>query len=352
MDPILTHGGDWAGYQRAYGRAPLDFSSNVSPLGVPEGVQAALRNAASQADRYPDPLCRALREALAETEGLPPGHILCGGGAADLIYRAVLALRPRRALVTAPTFGEYEAALRCARCRTERFPLSPERDFRIQEEILEAIGPDTDLLILCEPGNPTGVTTPRALLLKILERCRETGTRVMVDECFGGFLADPAAHSLKDRLDASPQLLILKAFTKMYALAGVRLGYALCADEGFLEAMGGAGPPWSVSSLAQEAGIAALREKEYEARVRALTALERPFLASALAGLGLRTVPGEANYLLFRSPRPLLEPLALRGILIRNCGNYPGLDGTWYRAAVRTRTENRRLIQALKEVLE
>lgn len=348
----LIHGGDWAGFVETYGYLPLDFSANISPLGVPKGVQEALRKAAAQADRYPDPLCRELREALSEREGVPAAHILCGSGAADLIFRAVLALRPKRALVTAPTFAEYAAALESAGCAVLCHPLRAEEDFRIRADFLDAIVPGIDLVFLCEPNNPTGVTTEPALLLRILERCRETGTRVVVDECFIDFLDDPEAHTLKGALQKFSNLLILKAFTKLYGMAGVRLGYALCADTGFLERMRLAGQPWEVSSLAQSAGLAALKETDYVWAVRELTAAERPWLANRLRGLGLRVIPGEANYLLFQSETPMCEPLRQRGILLRSCGNYIGLDNTWYRAAVRIREDNQRLVAALEEVLE
>lgn len=351
MEHERTHGGDWAGFALAHGCLPLDFSANISPLGVPRGVQEALREAAGQADRYPDPLCRELRGALSEHEGVPAEWILCGGGAADLIFRAVLALGPGRALVTAPAFGEYEAALESVGCAVERYALRPEEDFRLRPDILGKITPETDLVFLCEPNNPTGVTTPRPLLLRILERCRETGTRLVVDECFGDFLDEPELHTLKGALADFPNLLILKAFTKLYGMAGVRLGYALCEDTELLERMRRAGQPWAVSSLAQAAGVAALKETDYVRQVRALIAAERPRLAEQMERLGLRVVPGEANYLLFRSETPLDASLGQRGILLRCCGNYAGLDGTWYRAAVRTRAENQRLIAALEEVL-
>lgn len=351
MEYELTHGGDWAGFALAHGRPPLDFSANISPLGVPTGVQKALRDAAGRADRYPDPLCRELRAALSAHEGVPAEWILCGNGAADLIFRAVLAQRPRRALVTAPSFGEYEAALRLTDCAVERVFLKEKRNFALDGGFLDAMTPETDMAFLCEPNNPTGVTTSPALLAGILERCRETGTLLVVDECFGDFLDTPEAHSRKGDLAEYPNLLVLRAFTKQYAMAGVRLGYGLCADGDFLERMRRAGQPWPVSSLAQAAGIAALGETDYARRVRELTAEERAWLFRRLTGLGLRVIPGEANYLLFRCPRPLEEPLARRGILLRNCGNYAGLDETWYRAAVRTRTDNRRLMEALEEVL-
>ena len=349
----LTHGGDWAGFAAQYGaEAPLlDCSANVSPLGLPAGVAKALADCVDRCSRYPDPLCRALCGAIGEAEGVPAEWVLCGNGAADLIWRAALALKPARALVTAPTFAEYQAALEAAGCRVEAYRLREENDFALDEAFLPAIRPGVGMVFLCEPNNPTGRTTPRPLLERVLARCREAGAVLVVDECFGDFLEDPAAHTLKGSLANYPNLVILKAFTKIYGMAGVRLGYLLGSDEGLLDRLRRAGQPWAVSTPAQEAGLAALKEAEYVRQVRALIARQRPILAAGLRALGCRVVEGEANYLLFRCETPLIQPLRRRGILLRSCGNYEGLDDTWYRTAVRTGPENARLLAAIKEVL-
>ena len=351
MEAKLTHGGDWAGYQAERGGQPLDFSANISPLGLPEGVRRAAVRALDTAERYPDPLCRALRAAIGKAEGVDPAWVLCGNGAAELIYRAVLARRPKRGLVTAPAFSEYEAALELAGCSTDRFLLKEGDGFALNEGFLEAITPDMDLVFLCQPNNPTGRTVPRALLAAAAERCRAAGALLVLDECFCGFLDDPEVFSLKDLVGRYENLLILKAFTKLYAMAGLRLGYCLCSDAALLAAMGGAGQPWGVSGPAQAAGIAALEETNYVEAVRAQIQAQRPRLAGELSRLGLRVIPGEANYLLFWSPVPLAGPLRERGILLRDCANYHGLCEGWYRTAVRTAEENSRLLAALEEIL-
>lgn len=347
----LVHGGDWAGYRAEFGCDALDFSANVSPLGLPAGVAAAITNALPTADRYPDPLCRELRAALAGAEGVPADWILCGNGAADLIFRLALAVRPRRALLPAPTFAEYEAALQTVGCAVQRVFLREENEFAVTEEFVDAVTPETDIVFLCQPNNPTGQVTPPALVERLVRRCAECGAVLVVDECFLDFLPDRDAWTAKQLLRDAPQLVILKAFTKLYAMAGVRLGYALCGDATLLEKMRGAGQPWAVSSLAQAAGLAALQETAYAGAVRALIAEQRPRMAAGLRALGLRVMDGQANYLLFRATPDFGEKLRRRGAVVRSCANYPGLDAAWYRTAVRTAEENTRLLQIMGEIL-
>ena len=347
----LVHGGDWAGYRAEFGCDALDFSANVSPLGLPAGVAAAITNALPTADRYPDPLCRELRAALAGAEGVPADWILCGNGAADLIFRLALAVRPRRALLPAPTFAEYEAALQTVGCAVQRVFLREENEFAVTEEFIDAVTPETDIVFLCQPNNPTGQVTPPALVERLVRRCAECGAVLVVDECFLDFLPDCDAWTAKQLLRDAPQLVILKAFTKLYAMAGVRLGDALCGDAALLEKMRGAGQPWAVSSLAQAAGLAALQETAYAGAVRALIAEQRPRMAAGLRALGLRVMDGQANYLLFRATPDFGEKLRRRGAVVRSCANYPGLDAAWYRTAVRTAQENTRLLQIMGEIL-
>lgn len=347
----LVHGGDWAGYRAEFGRDALDFSANVSPLGLPAGVAAAITAALPMADRYPDPLCRALRTKLAAAEGVDTAQILCGNGAADLIYRLALALRPRRALLPAPTFAEYAAALETVECDVQRFLLREENDFAVTDGFVDAIDDSTDAVFLCQPNNPTGQLTALPLVEQILHRCAACGTLLVVDECFLDFLPDHALHTAKGLLGEG-NLVILKAFTKLYGMAGVRLGYALSADTALLEQMQACGQPWGVSSLAQAAGLAALEEAVYVEKVRALIAEQRPRLTAGLRALGLRVLDGRANYLLFQAPETLGEALRQRGAVLRSCANYPGLGPGWYRTAVRTGPENEQLLKLLAEVLE
>ena len=348
-----NHGGDWAGYQEQYGKLPLDFSANVSPLRLPRSAREAAARALESAARYPDPECRELRRGLAAYHGVPAENIVCGNGAADLIYRVCRVIRPERALVTAPGFGEYEEALRSAGCKAERFLLPEERDFALNAEgFASAVREGADLVFLCNPNNPTGRLSTREEMRTILEACRAAGAVLVADECFMDFVDHPEKNSLTGELKAWPELVILKAFTKTYAMAGLRLGYALCGDAAFAEALRQGEQHWPVSQIAQEAGVAALQETDYAAKLRALISEERRRMERALRRLGLRVIPGEANYLLFSCEDAALgEKLCARGILLRSCAEIPGLGAGWFRTAVRTAEENAMLIAALKEVL-
>ena len=347
----LVHGGDYVGYREKYGRDVVDFSANVSPLGMPTAVAQAIGEAAYHADRYPDPLCRELCAAIARAESVPAEWVLCGNGAADLIFRLALSVRPRRALILAPTFAEYAAALETAGCEICRYELSEQNDFALTPEFVNAINENVDMVFLCQPNNPTGQVANRALMRQILNKCQAMGAWLAVDECFLDFLLDGDAYTMMRELGGAENLFILKAFTKLYGMAGVRLGYGFCADETLLARMRNAGQPWAVSSLAQAAGMAALEQTEYVEQVRLLIEEERPYLQAGLQALGLRVISGKANYLLFRATRTLGEEMERRGVVLRGCGNYPGLDDTWYRTAVRTRRENDILLQTLREVL-
>ncbi len=199
----------------------LDFSVNLNPYGMPEPVKQALVQNIDHFETYPDPKCRALRAAIAASDKVPIDTILCGNGADDLIYRLCFALRPRNVLICAPTFSEYEKAAIAAGAEVRYHFLQEREDFRLTDRILSQITPETELLFLCSPNNPTGRTIPHQLLEQILKQCAQTDTFLLLDECFLDFTHGQTALDL---MESHPQLLILRAFTKVYAMAGLRWG--------------------------------------------------------------------------------------------------------------------------------
>ena len=341
-----VHGGDV--YRN---RVTLDFSANVNPFGTPEPVKAAIRAAAEDVSRYPDPYCTALREKLAARHGVLPEEILCGNGAAELIFSFVQAIRPKRALLPVPSFAEYETALRANGVEPVFYPLRRENGFAPTGDLLDAITENTDVLLLCSPNNPTGRSVGKELLLKILDRCRETGTRLFLDECFQDLCDGDKAFSLVGYLAKNDRVLTLHAFTKTYGMAGVRLGYAISRDRGLLSGMSEAVQPWNVSTVAQAAGLAALDCPDWAEKARALFYAEKAYLSEELSALGVSALPGDANFLLLSGVPTLYETLLERGILVRDCSNYRGLLKGDVRIAVRTHEENAALIAAIAEAL-
>ncbi|MBQ3273889.1 MAG: aminotransferase class I/II-fold pyridoxal phosphate-dependent enzyme [Christensenellaceae bacterium] len=349
---VLGHGGDWRGFLEKNGVMPLDFSASVSPLGLPAGVREAVVRSLSRADLYPDPMSRDLTRDLSRYHGVSDNKIVCGAGASDIIERLLRALKPSRVMVTAPAFSGYTEALAGLECDIEEYTLSDINGFRVDEGILGAIDEDTDVLFLCEPNNPTGVCTERDLLLRIADRCRETGTLLAVDECFNDFLEDPEGMSMLSELERCP-MLVIRAFTKFYAMPGLRLGYGISDDVDLIDKMKRAGQPWAVSVMADAAGRAALHEEEYGRVLKKLIKEERMYLLDSLKRLGMGCVQGEANFVFFESPvKDLGEKLQTYGIVIRDCSNFSGLKKGYYRAAVRTHEDNVTLISAMEEILK
>lgn len=341
-----VHGGDIQTYIDRHGFAPLDLSANINPFGIPDAVRAAMHRAVDNCTQYPDPVCRAARQAIGAREGVNPDFLYCGNGAADVLDRLAAVLKPRKVLLTAPTFAEYERTLSGAEIRVHN--LRETDGFALTERILDEISPELDAVYLCNPNNPTGRTAQPELMREIVRKCTENGVKPVVDECFNDFLEDAAQHTLKDLLESDPGLIILRAYTKMYAVPGVRFGWCMTADAALIEKLYHAGQPWNVSVIAQACAVAAANEPDWATETAKRIAEERRFLSDSLSVHGLKVFPGEANFLLFRSnDTGLHKKLAEHGIMIRNCDNYRGLSAGYYRVAVKTREASERLLQII-----
>lgn len=346
MDRNNPHGGD------RYGRTiRIDFSANVNPLGTPETVKHALTDILDTLSYYPDAYCRRLRAALSGYDRIPYSQILCGNGAADLIYAFSYAVGGK-ALAAVPTFSEYRTAWEAAGGTFTTFLMRECDGFRPDENFLSHITDKIDAVFLCVPNNPTGVLYDVSFVRAVADRCQTVGARLFLDCCFLDLSDGRENYDIPALLKNYPNLFVLKAFTKSYGMAGIRLGYGLCSDTALLERMAKKVPCWNVSSVAQEAGIAALADTAFLERFRNLISEEKPYLLESLSRFGFKVYDGAANFLLFCTEKPLYDALFNRGILIRSCANFEGLDSRYYRIAVRTHEENKILIQAIEEILK
>ena len=338
--PRKLHGGDIYRHPEV-----VDFSVNTNPLGAPESVKRAVQESVANIEHYPDVQCEALREAISRFEQVNMEEILCGNGAAELFFAAVQAVQPQKALVMAPSFSEYEEALRSVGAEVEYYYLREEDNFQIREDYVDKLTEEIDMIFLCNPNNPTGQTIDREMVIHILERCKEQNIFAVLDECFLEFLDEPEQYEMTDLRGEYPDLLIVKAFTKIFSMPGLRLGYAISSNQEILEEMSWKLQQWNVSVPAQMAGVAALQDpQEYIRQTRDYVSGQREYMRNILKMMGYVVFASKANYLFFKG-RPGLEKEALEaGFLIRDCQNYEGLEEGFYRIAVRKEEEQERLI--------
>lgn len=328
-----------------------DFSANLNPLGMPEEVKQAIISNIDKYESYPDPFQRELTAAISRFHHVKENVICCGNGAADIIFRSTLALRPKKALIVSPTFSEYQEALMASACnKINHYLLKEEKGFQIQEDIFDELDDSYDMLFICNPNNPTGIPIPKEMMLRLSMRCAETHTYLMIDECFSEFLDDEEQYSVMDSIESLSKVIILKAFTKIYAMAGLRLGYCICSDEKTAESIKGCLQPWSVSTPASKAGKAAMELTGFIEKTKAYVKENRDYLLRGLAELGYMTYKPKANYIFFRSEEDLIGPLEKFDIMIRSCANYLTLDEHYYRIAVRTREENEYFLASLAQI--
>lgn len=371
MERSVDHGGNIYRVARESGRAAsdfCDFSASVNPLGVPLPVRRLLRGDVDKVRHYPDPEGRLLVEAIARHHRIRPGNVLLGNGTMELIYAVPAALNVRRGLIVGPTFSEYERALALSNARVTSVLARQEHDYHPPvHDVLTRLcparaasreaprrRPSVDAVFLCNPNSPTGQSLSRRHVYRVLEAVTRQGGRLIVDETFVDFCEEKSGIRRAVRDDS---LLVLRSFTKFYAIPGLRIGYAV-GTEKMLRAISNRLPPWSVNALAQEAAVVCLQDTRYRRKSLRFLQKERPVFRQALERIpGLRVYPSSANFFLVELPRSLTSrrvraALIERGLLVRDCSNYPGLHDHVLRFAVRTARENANLVRCLRDVVK
>lgn len=369
------HGGDIYSH-----KIKDDFSINVNPLGLPFRAKIAYLRALKKIRNYPDQECRELTGALSKKLGLPGGRLVFGNGASELIQALLRAERASRVLLFAPSYTGYERAVKSCGARPIYFYLNEDSGFSFTESDFDRLAElilqeKPDFLILTNPNNPDGKLFDAKIVEKLIQNCCKLNVKVLIDQCFIE-LADGGG----DFEGMADGVFLLRAFTKSYAIPGLRLGYCICPDTAAAERLKVQLPEWNVSSVAQEVGLALLKDASYLKRARALIRRERKYLSEELKALGFRVYASDADFILFKDdfgggalpsqvgvesgagdghfrlpldappPTSLYEKLLEEKILIRDCCDYQGLGRGWYRIAVKKHRQNRRLIRAIKKV--
>lgn len=343
---------DYAQFTEHRGDTKLDFSVNVNVLGIPESVKKYISEAVDVTGLYPDPDCRILTERLADKYQISENTILCGNGADDLLYRLVFAVKPKKAMIIEPVYEEYNRILKLVGCEVCHYSTKPDNQFCLDESILKAIQADCDMLFLCNPNNPSGQLVERPFLEQIIEKCKENNVLLVVDECFMEFIPGWKEYSYKQTAGNEDHLVVIDAFTKTYALAGFRLGFCISNNSQLLARMRACGPDFSVSTLAQFAGICALSDKYYLNKTYEMLDDERKYMMNELAKLPVEVYGSNGNYILIKSDdADILHKLSEKGIKVRDCSGFYGLNPCYIRVAVRVHDDNAFFLHVMREIL-
>lgn len=357
MSHSFDHGGNVFTVARTLGVSPeqiSDFSASINPLGMSSMVRKAMICSLDSLVHYPDSSHKELKHSLARFHSLSPAHFTVANGSTELIYNIPAMLPGRKALIISPSFSEYVRALNQHHWEARHFVLSPENNFSIDADRLEQELNDVDVLFMSNPGNPSGTLYPLRIIEKIYSLCLSSGTFMVLDEAFMDFCEEASAKRI---IVHSDNAIVLRSMTKFFGIPGLRLGYSI-SNATMSERLDSMGGPWSVNSLALAAGTAALQDAQHNQESLEFIRQERRQLFEKLAQFPqFRSYPSSANYLLVEisngmSARELKERLLPHRILIRDCASFMGLTNRFFRIAVRTVDENKRLIESLTRILK
>lgn len=357
---IYGHGGDVETAALKYGKKAadfLDYSANINPLGPPEEVIEALKQGWKEIIRYPDPGHRALKRTLSEQVKLGEEHILIGNGAAECMALLLMALSPETVGTIEPGFSEYRSLALQFGAKVDSVYGKQDNGYRADVNDIGALMERVQVLFIGQPNNPNGVQYSLTDLETLAKKAHVTKTKLVIDEAFIDFIREEERNSLAPSLEKYPEVIIIRSMTKFYAIPGLRLGYALASPD-LIRSMMQKQVTWSVNGLALLAGEACLQAySSYEENTISLITAERKRLAVGLRKYGFTVYPGEANYLLVEGAPPwtaaaLQDAMGQKGILIRSCAMYPGLNEHAFRIAVKGTEQNIQFLDTFGQIME
>ena len=336
----------------------LDYSSNINPFGVPESFKKSVIENFDLITRYPDPDYFKLKDKFASFNGVELENILVGNGATELIFLYMKALNPKKTLVVSPTFAEYERAVKVSGGEIEYFQLLEEDEFELDLlRLEERLKGKYDLLVICNPNNPTGKRISSSKLASILEHCNKYGTHLFLDEAFIEFTEGGHKNSIIKETVDKKNLFVLRALTKFFAIPGLRLGYGICYNREIRENIELEREPWTVNGFAELAGLVVLDDCEYIKNSEEWIRREKLYMYRTLEKLpGVKTYKTETNFILVKllkgDSKSLGKVFLERGILVRDASNFKYLDSSFIRLAIKDRENNKRVIETLGDILE
>ena len=363
----------------------LDYSSNINPYGIPESLKSRIIENLEILERYPDPDYVELREKLAHLNKIDISDIVLGNGATEIIFLFMKVINPKKILIVSPTFGEYERAVKATEIprdivslscsgdnknienkeiEIEYFELKESDDFKLNiGNLKNELEKKYDLLIICNPNNPTGKFLKLAQTEEILKECNKYDTKLFIDEAFIEFLTDGMKESIINTEENKKNLFVTRAFTKFFAIPGLRLGYGMYFDKELEKKISEKKEPWSVNNFAEMAGLTVLDDAEYIEKTLKWIAAEKKYMYEKLNEIsGIKVYETEVNFITGKIDEKLFseglnvkilrEKMLEQGILIRDASNFKFLDERFFRLAIKDRASNDRVIKAMKEIFQ
>ena len=367
----------------------LDYSSNINPYGIPESLKKRITENLEILERYPDPDYIELRQKLAHLNKVDVSNIILGNGATEIIFLFMKVINPKKILIAAPTFGEYERAAKATervedsiilgnsnkkkddekssgkqKIEIEYFELKESDYFKLNiHNLKNELEKKYDLLIICNPNNPTGKFLKLSETEQILKECNKYNTKLFIDEAFIDFLKDGMKESIINTKEDKQNLFVTRAFTKFFAIPGLRLGYGIYFDKKLEKGISEKKEPWSVNNIAEMAGLTVLDDTEYIEKTLKWITEEKTYVYEKLNEIsGIKPYKTEVNFITVKiednfilkglNVKILREKMLEQGILIRDASNFNFLDERFFRLAIKDRENNDRVIETLKKIFD
>lgn len=340
----------------------LDYSSNINPYGIPESLKKKIVENTEILERYPDPDYVELREKIALLNKVDISNVIIGNGATEIIFLFMKVIKPEKVLIVSPTFGEYERALRASEnkeMKIEYFELEEKDEFKLNiEKLKKELEKKYDLVIMCNPNNPTGKFMKLSETEKILKECNKYETKLFVDEAFIEFLEDGYKESIINTDENKQNLFVTRAFTKFFAIPGLRLGYGIFFNKNLGKKIAEKKEPWSVNNIAEMAGMTLLEDKEYIEKTLKWITEEKKYMYKKLREIeGIKPYETDVNFISVKinediysaglNVKKLREKMLEQGILIRDASNFKYLDDRFFRLAIKDRENNDKVLRVL-----
>lgn len=352
------HGSDLEKIEAIYGiqrDTIISYSANVNPLGISPQAADAIAHNLHCIEAYPDRDYTALKQSIADYAGCDTSQVLVGNGTTELISHVIAHTLPKKALILGPTYSEYEHSVSVCNGSSVYFPLQEKDGFALRVEALtDKLTDDTDLLVICNPNNPTGTCIPLSDMRTILNCCMEHGIFVMVDETYIEFVSDLKRYSAIPLTNDYNNLIVLRGVSKFFAAPGLRLGYAVTGNTNLLSRISTNADPWTINSFAELAGTVMFRDTSYIEKTRALIAAERERMYALFSHSSrFKAYMPSANFMLLRieeeglTAQSLFDACIREKMMIRDCSTFPFLDERYIRFCFLMPAQNDRLSEKL-----